>query len=80
MVDWSADEYAQSLSPRCTGQNMKVESRLLQEFPPLFTPTRLETEPCIIIDKDGRILLWYLPGILTKKRVVSVRRTPINDV
>jgi hypothetical protein len=28
-------------------------------------------EPGTILDRDGRIMVWFLPGILSKKRVVS---------
>jgi hypothetical protein len=29
----------------------------------------LVENPCILIDKHGRILLWYLPGVLSHRNV-----------
>jgi Oxygenase domain of the 2OGFeDO superfamily len=59
------------LTPRATGQNSKFEAKLLKKYPPIFTPTRYEMHPCIVQDKDGNILLWYLPGAITMRRAVS---------
>jgi hypothetical protein len=28
-------------------------------------------EPATVVDKFGRILLWYLPGIISTSRIVS---------
>jgi hypothetical protein len=30
------------------------------------------SEPCILVDTKGRIVLWYLPGLLSKKQMVRV--------
>ena len=35
-------------------------------------PKRLD-EPAIVVDKFGRIVVWYLPGILSTSRIVSRR-------
>lgn len=72
LVPWSAEEYSESLSPKQTGRNAKVESKLQEEYPPLFPlgDAREISDPCTIIDKDGRVLCWYLPGLLTFERQV----------
>jgi hypothetical protein len=68
---WSAPEYASNLTPKCTGQNEKVEANLLKKFPPIHNPTQYEFTPHIVTDVNGKGLEWYLPGILTEARAVS---------
>lgn len=35
-----------------------------------------EDRPCVVLDQKGRILVWHLPGVLGKDRVVRmIRRT-----
>lgn len=59
------------LTERATGQNIKFEGKLLKKFSPIFAPTRYEMQPCIVKDKDGNIMLWYIPGAITTQRAVS---------
>ena len=64
-TDWSVTDYVEELrqsGPRCSGQNEKSEETLRTSFPsgdPGFI-----IEPSIDLDKDGMILLWYLPGLV----------------
>jgi len=71
ITQWSADDYVGDLTVRQTGQNAKVEGKLLKKYPPIFGCTRYEMQPCTVKDKEGNIMLWYLPGALTKQRSVS---------
>lgn len=32
----------------------------------------LHEKPISVVDCEGRILLWYLPGVLSKERVVRI--------
>ena len=53
----------------CRGRNEKLEGDLLRLFPP--GPDEKEDRPCVVVDREGRILLWYLPGLLAWKQQVS---------
>ena len=73
-TSWSAVAYAaalQSKGSRCTGQQAHIENALMNEFPPLARNYQ-EFKPSIILDNEGRILMWYLPGILSRTRQVSL--------
>jgi hypothetical protein len=47
-----------------------VES-LASKYPPI-SPTLHLTSPATVVDQHGRIVVWYLPGVLTKHRQVCV--------
>ncbi|KAF8957921.1 hypothetical protein BDZ97DRAFT_1762563 [Flammula alnicola] len=68
VTQWRADDYVAELTERATGRNSKVEAKLLKKFPPIFSPTVYQMEPCIVTDMDGNILVWYIPGALTTQR------------
>jgi hypothetical protein len=57
------------MGSRCTGQQRHVEDRLLKLFPPGVN--EMVDTPCVVVDLDGVILLWYLPGLVSLKRGVS---------
>jgi hypothetical protein len=57
-----------TLGKRCTGVQEHVESELFERFPP--GQTVITADPCVIIDSEGFILLWFLPGLLKPKRRV----------
>src|SRR5260370_8572627 len=42
------------------------EASLRRQYPPLNGVTA--STPCIIVDMQGIILAWYLPGIMTNSR------------
>lgn len=59
------------MSCRQTGQNDKIETKMMKKFPPIFSSTTDISEPCLVVDAVGNILCWYLPNILTSTRTVS---------
>lgn len=70
-MSWSAQEYAEALPPRPHGRNGPVEDDLEKKYPPAFEhPVPTLRNPHTVIDRDGRIIAWYLPGILTPARQV----------
>ena len=60
-----------ALSARNSGQDEAQEKKLTERFQPPDIGG-LKVNPLVITDKDGEILLWYLPDIISKKRAVSV--------
>lgn len=69
VMAWSAEEYRNSLSSRPTGQNEAVEAKQEAKFHPLTNMPLLE-RPAVVVDRDGKIILWYVPNIMTKVRQV----------
>ncbi|KAF7967721.1 hypothetical protein HWV62_33317 [Athelia sp. TMB] len=70
-MSWSAQEYAEALPPRPHGHDGPVESDMERKYHPAFAhPVPTLHTPHTVIDRDGRIIAWYLPGILTKARQV----------
>jgi hypothetical protein len=67
---WSAEDYVEDLTVRATGQNEKVEAKLREKYPPIFSPSLYYKKPCTVIDERGNLLLWYIPGALTLFRTV----------
>ena len=69
-MSWLMVDYLQVL--RAGGK--AVEENLLNNFP--VKNTEMIDELCIVVDKDRKILLWYLPQIIGFKcRVSDFRRT-----
>lgn len=68
-VSWDAEEYTAALSARPTSMNAEQERKLEKRFLPDYHDLLL-TEPAIIHDNKGRILLWFLPRALTSQRRV----------
>uniref|UniRef100_A0A8H8CDQ2 2OGFeDO JBP1/TET oxygenase domain-containing protein n=2 Tax=Psilocybe cubensis TaxID=181762 RepID=A0A8H8CDQ2_PSICU len=68
---WNANNYIEHLSERCTGRNDAVEDNLKNLFPPIHLPMLYRCKPGTVADSEGNILAWYLPGILTERRVNS---------
>jgi hypothetical protein len=71
VTPWRAEDYVSDLTPSATGQNLNIEAKLMKKYPPIFEPTIYMMRPCIVPDKDGNILLWYLPGAMTAQYTVS---------
>lgn len=69
MIDYVAE--LQKRGVRCSGQNVEIEEDLLMLFPPVENSVCLY-EPCIITDCEGRILVWYLPGLIGPNRGVGI--------
>jgi hypothetical protein len=73
-VQWSAAAYADILTPMVSGQNEEQEQQYTRQFPPSNQPPFPWTnDPAIVVDRDGVILLWYLPRVLSAARLVSQR-------
>ena len=75
-LEWDAEYYNNCIGIWLNGQNEVLEARLLSTFPPpaLISETTMGaiiTNPLTVVDHHGRILCWYLPGILTPHRQVS---------
>jgi len=71
VMSWSVLDYLAELSRRnkvCRGRNENLETELIGLFPPLRTGK--EYTPCVVVDEEGRILLWYLTGLLALKQQV----------
>jgi hypothetical protein len=68
---WDAVRYTDRQGTRMDGMNQAKEADLLKEYPPIYEPSHLLTEPAIVIDMHGRILLWFLKDCLTTDRHVS---------
>jgi hypothetical protein len=69
-MGWDITRYADMLpkkilTPGSKASNKK-EASLKQRYPPLNGVTA--SKPCIVVDMQGIILTWYLPGILTDSR------------
>ena len=60
-------------------QSSKCREKTLRRDYPL--PDRVTTisTPCIIVDVQGIVLAWYLPGILTSSRQVSLSALPDHN-
>lgn len=60
-MEWDAEEYSRT-----------VTSTVVQDGPPsVKLAGQLVLNPRVIVDKKGRILAWYLPGIMGPHRIVS---------
>lgn len=68
---WKVDDYCASLQKKCRGTNERVERELQDKFPPVHDEIVLHASPMLVTDCDGKILVWYLPGILGSIAQVS---------
>ena len=73
-MEWDVTRYADRL-PKTNSKSGKEaakvnEASLRRRYPPLNGITA--SIPCIIVDMDGVILTWYLPGIVTGSRQVGL--------
>jgi len=72
-TEWRIGDYEARLiqkGSRCSGQNETVEAELMAEFPPIKQALGQEDRPLVISDVDGKILVWYLPGLISPARQV----------
>lgn len=78
-MEWDVTRYAERLPKKFsvsgTERSQAIEASLRRRYPPLNGVTA--STPCIIVDMQGIILAWYLPGILTDSRQASFVR-PFN--
>ena len=74
MVGWDVTRYAERVPKKSSNSGTKAskekEASLKRRYPPLNGVTA--SMPCIVVDMQGIILTWYLPGILTGSRQVSL--------
>ena len=42
----------------------------MELYPPIHSAPLFQVRPCVIVDSEGHLLVWYLPSILTLKRQV----------
>jgi hypothetical protein len=69
-TQWDVRRYADHIGLKFTGINDQYEEMLQRTFKPLKV-NHLEIAPCIITDRHGHILFWYLPNILRPERQVG---------
>ena len=73
-MEWDVTCYAEMLPKKPLKSETKAskekEASLKQQYPPLNGV--MASLSCIIVDMQGIILAWYLPGILTDSRQVSL--------
>lgn len=71
-MPWCAKDYLSSLPSRPNGFHGSVEEAIEINFPPAEKkPFPTLSKPAIIVDKNGIILVWYLPEALGQNRQVS---------
>jgi hypothetical protein len=64
---WDGDRYSDAIIGRkCVGPDL--EAKLKANFPPISSDCQLRISPGVILDKFGKVLLWYLPAILQPTR------------
>jgi len=67
-TQWSVIDYIEDLQRHAGPLN---EERRSKQFPPCGLG-ELEAEACVVVDVNGIILFWYLPGLLSPKRQVGI--------
>jgi hypothetical protein len=76
-IDWDATRYADKLPKKPANPGTQAaeasEASLRRQYPPRDDSAAGVpiSRPCIIVDMQGIILAWYLPGILKDSRQVS---------
>ena len=71
VTPWRAEDYVSDLTPSATGQNLNVEAKLMEKYPPIFEPAIYMMKTCTIKDEKGNLLLWYLPEAMIEQYTVS---------
>ena len=68
-----------ALGEKPLGKNLPLEDNLLGDFAPFCSPEQvigsdfpLLQAPAVIVDNEGRVLLWHLPDIIRPVRQVSL--------
>ena len=76
-MEWDITRYADKLPRRPANSGTKAaqatEASLRQQYP--LNDSAIKgpiSRPCIIVDMQGIILAWYLPGILKDSRQVRL--------
>lgn len=73
-IDWDVDRYADKvkLSPPNLDGTPSAEPERLKKFFPETILGRISV-PTTVVDRHGKILVVYLPNILTPSRIVCFR-------
>ena len=90
-IEWDATRYADKLPKKLarpgTAAAKTQEAIMRRQYPPRNDSAAdiPISRPCIVVDMQGVILAWHLPGILTDSRQVSLftlsdRRIPLNVI
>ncbi|KIM34639.1 hypothetical protein M413DRAFT_144266 [Hebeloma cylindrosporum] len=69
---WDADRYSDHISLRNTGISGDIDEFLEYKFKPLQRTRAIQIEPLTVTDRNGQMLLWYLPGLLTMERQAAM--------
>ncbi|KAF8952900.1 hypothetical protein BDZ97DRAFT_1767909 [Flammula alnicola] len=65
-LPWSIREYSRRLTACQNVRSAKLEADLMKDFRPLTSGAlQLIKTPCIVVDSEDNIVLWYLPDALT---------------
>lgn len=81
-VPWEADAYIREIGAKNKGQNKDVEKDLKNRFPPgpEFSGApgkgKVFDTPLTITDRDGKILFWFLPDLISKNAQVPWNMLP----
>ncbi|KDQ56919.1 hypothetical protein JAAARDRAFT_194866 [Jaapia argillacea MUCL 33604] len=69
-VTWDVERCGDRIGKRPSGLNEKTEAAIAKEYPPISYPgmTTVQTKPLTVVDMNNKIILWYLPKILSPKR------------
>ena len=79
-VPWDAEAFARAvvahrIPPDAPLSPALMDSKLMSQFPtPEYDPFE---EPTTLVDCCGRILIWYLPGVLDDAANVSRKSVPL---
>lgn len=82
-VQWDAEEYFRRLGKRNFGLQEPFEASMLQGFPPIELSQYLLpadaarggviANPFVVTDIKDHVILWFLPGVFTPSRQVSIQ-------
>jgi hypothetical protein len=74
IVDWDCDRFAQAVKGGTSRPAGTSQPKNLEKF---YNMTKLGAvdKPATIVDRHGKIILWYLPNILQSDHVVSLSQT-----
>ncbi|KDQ53081.1 hypothetical protein JAAARDRAFT_137875 [Jaapia argillacea MUCL 33604] len=69
-VTWDAERCGDWIGKRPSGLNEKTEAAIAKEYPPISYPGTMpvQTKPLTVVDVNNKIILWYVPNILSPKR------------
>jgi hypothetical protein len=75
LKEWDAQRYDSALSKKPSGQNEADEQRLNTRYPVDDEyKDLLISEPTTVVDRYGKIVVWYIPGALSNSRQVWIHQ------